>query len=254
MKTTKNSLYVNNLSDLKINLQLFAEESIEPQGEPIVDTQTTEPTQNTPSYPEYVDVNGEQIPFEELTKGYLRQSDYTKKTTELSRQRQEAQEALELVQFLNENPHVAQAMVQASNGEGVSQDFTPFKKEIDSIKNELYMDKLDREINALKSKYPDFNEEEVLTRANQMGISDLEFVHNSIRGQNIDKIVEQRVQEALSKATTDMQNNNAQTKTMITGTDGMNKDVPIQLSAKEIRIAENFGMTPEEYAKWRDKA
>lgn len=215
-----------------------------------------------PTYPEYVEVNGEKIPFNEVTNGYMRQSDYTRKTQEIAKQRQEMQDALELVDYLKENPHVAQRLVEAQqstgqatpqqgNNPGVVDKFNPAMKEIEEIKNELFMDKLDREINTLKTKYPDFNEVEVLNRASELGVNDLEFVYNAMRGQNLDNVVEQRVKEALSQAQAQQQKQNeVVSKTLISGGDQSNNNSH-GLSDIEMKMADKLGMSYEDYSKWK---
>lgn len=56
-----------------------------------------------------VEVNGEKVDLEELKKGYMRQSDYTKKTQELSQQRKEStlsDEEKNAIEFLKSNKFV----------------------------------------------------------------------------------------------------------------------------------------------------
>jgi len=52
-----------------------------------IDWTTPEGTQE--NWSEMIEVNGEQLSIEELKKGYMRQSDYTRKTQELKREQQE---------------------------------------------------------------------------------------------------------------------------------------------------------------------
>jgi hypothetical protein len=42
--------------------------------------------------------------------GYMRQSDYTRKTQEIARQRNETKDALDVYNFLKSNPTIAQAL------------------------------------------------------------------------------------------------------------------------------------------------
>lgn len=53
---------------------------------------SVEKTSTQTEQPTTVEINGEQIDLEELKKGYLRQSDYTKKTQELAEQRRTIEE------------------------------------------------------------------------------------------------------------------------------------------------------------------
>lgn len=214
---------------------------------------TTEPT--TPTYPEYVDINGEKVPFAEVQKGYLRQSDYTKKTQDLARQRQEAQEALELVEYLRANPEIARRLVedqtagvQAAKPQ-VTKAIDPMQRELADIKHQLFVDKLDSTINQLKSKYPDFDEVQVLNRASELGTDNLEFVYHGMRGQNIDKLIADKVKEQLASATTAMQKDTTVTKTLISGGD-TTVDATFGLSKAQMTMADKLGMSYEEYAKW----
>lgn len=59
-----------------------SEKVITPEG-------TTTQEWEKPEQPQYLEINWEQISVEEAVKGYLRQSDYTKKTQELAKQREE---------------------------------------------------------------------------------------------------------------------------------------------------------------------
>ena len=51
-----------------------------------------------------VDIDGEVIPLGEMRNGYLRQSDYTKKTQALAEERRQTEEANKLFQSYNEDP------------------------------------------------------------------------------------------------------------------------------------------------------
>ena len=93
---------------------IAVETSPEPVGETVAETVAETPTE---SY-EYVDtsafdgkyvkvkVDGEEldVPFNEAIQGYQRQADYTRKTQELSQQREQLQFAQTLQQALESNP------------------------------------------------------------------------------------------------------------------------------------------------------
>ena len=61
-----------------------------------------------PSYPETVEIDGVEVPFEELRNGYLRQSDYTKKTQAVAEERkvweQEQAQAVKILESLRDDP------------------------------------------------------------------------------------------------------------------------------------------------------
>lgn len=235
------------------------------QGQSTQVSEITPPTESptTPTYPEFVEIGNEKVPFAEVQKGYLRQSDYTRKTQELAQQRKEAEEALELVAYLRANPHLAQRLVE--DGEvtpptqttkqtvPVVQDINnPLAKDIQEIKKEMYLSKLDSTLNSLKAKYPDFNEVDVLNRAAELNTDNLEFVYHGMKGQNLESIVAQKVKEQLAQATQQMQQTDGVvSKTLISGGDGANINANHGLSQLEMNMADKLGMSYEEYAKWR---
>lgn len=63
------------------------------------------------------DIGGQQVPLSELQRGYLRQSDYTQKTQQLSGQRQQYEAASRLVEALQSDPHGT--LLQLAEASGV---------------------------------------------------------------------------------------------------------------------------------------
>lgn len=70
-----------------------------------------------------ITVDGEEVavPFSELTQGYSRQADYTRKTQDLARQRQEAEEAIQVAQALRANPGLTVQILAQREGMSVEQ-------------------------------------------------------------------------------------------------------------------------------------
>lgn len=78
-----------------------------------------------PTVPETVEIDGEEVPFEEVRDGYMRQQDYTRKTQELAREREEVQQTIEeqqtlvrdinshegMRQFVSEHPEAMQYLL-----------------------------------------------------------------------------------------------------------------------------------------------
>ena len=103
-----------------------------PSEQPIMDSQTEgeevtntsdlseeENVQDIQDTPQYIELDGEQLTLEqirEFKQGYLRQSDYTKKTQILAQERERLKEAVELYDYLQSNPEIAQRLVEEDTG------------------------------------------------------------------------------------------------------------------------------------------
>lgn len=104
--------------------------------------------------PNEIEIDGiGKVEINELKNGYLRQSDYTKKTQEVSKLRKEAEEAMKIADFVKSNPQLAQSIgVEPTN---------PFMNKISELEEQLYDMKLEKEIETLTNKYSDFRVLEV---------------------------------------------------------------------------------------------
>ena len=108
--------------------------------------------------------------LKEFKNGYLRQSDYTRKTQELARQREEANEALEVYEYLRNNPHLVNALMQMDNGQvnPVVQKATPENAMMQQILHTQKAMEIEMRLNELKSKYGnDIDEVALFQKANQ---------------------------------------------------------------------------------------
>ena len=191
----------------------------------------------------------------EWKQGHLRQSDYTRKTQEIAKQRQENKDALELYNYIKNNPHIAQAVSQGDftslNNSPVANKLNPESQRIDELSYKMANIELDNTLNSMKSRYgEDFNEVEVLQEADRLGIGDLEFVYNALQGKKIPTLREQLKKEIESSIASKIQNNANATSTIIGDNDvGANVNVNHGLSSDELRVAQKMGLTPERYAK-----
>lgn len=224
-----------------------------------------------PTYPEYIDIGGEQVKFEEVRNGYLRQSDYTRKTSELARQREEAQDALELVEYIRANQELANMLLSYQSGQGTPEVNTPvqqqqpqfnsslravapkneYEERIKNLERTIHMNELDRNIASLKSKYSDFDEALILTRANELGIRDLETVYYAMKGMNQINNINSQVNQALMNHQKVGQYEQQINQSMIGGADVSNDTSSIKLSPQEQYFADIFGMSAEEYHKYK---
>lgn len=196
----------------------LATPSVEPEvGSTVSDSVNTE-VPDTPILPvdEYsshrvsVKVDGEElhIPLSEALAGYQRQADYTRKTQELSQQREQFQFASALQSALEANPadtinllmdHYGISRQAAANivsqTESLDDDLDPVERryrELDqriaSFEDYQNQQQVEREIQGLQSKYSDFDVKEVVSAALRMNTTDLEGVYKQIA---FDKMVAQ---------------------------------------------------------------
>lgn len=235
-----------------------------PSEQPIMDSQTegeevTNPSdlseeenvQDIQDTPQYIDLDGEQLTLEqirEFKQGYLRQSDYTKKTQILAQERERLKEAVELYEYLQSNPEIAQRLVEEDTG---VKNIAPTQENqmLKDLSYKIATIELEAQLDKLKAKDPDLDEIELLTIANQRGVN-LDDAYNIYRGLNFDKILERKLKEQSANLTKQIQQNGNVTKTLISGADKVNKNANYGLSDAQLNMAKKLGMTPEEYAKW----
>lgn len=190
--------------------------------------------------------------LKEWKQGYMRQSDYTRKTQEVAQQRKEVNDALEVYNYLKSNPHVAQALsqgdVSALQTSPVASKLSPQNKQFEDVNFRLATMELDNTLNRLKATHKDFDEIEVLKEAERIGVTDLEFVYNSIRGKNVDDIEARLTKKIEEELTEKIRKNGITTQTTIDPKD--TSSAPNHgLSPEQIAIATKMKLTPEQYAK-----
>lgn len=214
---------------------------------PAQEPQTNEPPVDDRKDSQVFEINGEQVTLEELQRGYMRQSDYTKKTQLIAQQSREAQEALALFEAVKGNPELAQQLnVDVKD------------LQIRQLEQQNYDFLVQQEINELSSKYGDFEVSEVLNFAVENNLNNLEHAYwlnksqkeqsttvpNSAPPVDLDAIKAQVKAELLAEMNT---------STIINSQGGgtpPTQKTP-ELTPQELKIAKGMGMSPEEYAKWR---
>lgn len=227
----------------------------------VVEPTTPEPTPSAPiedappTQPLEVDIDGNPVPIDELKQGYLRQSDYTRKTQELARERERTRIAEEYYNALHADPERAR--------EFAIEHKLPYLdpkemavKELQSRYEDLLLEK---EINLLSTKYADFDPSEVVKIAVEKQLVNLEdayLLSKSMRSDaNVappmdmeamkEQIRQEIMQELQSKVDT----------TSLIGSGGSATQVtenPVQLSPQEEKIARAMKMSNSEYAKWKN--
>lgn len=213
----------------------------------------------------------------EWQKGYLRTQDYTRKTQEVAQQRKEAEEAINLYNYLKANPHIAEDMLrkeqETTGNTNNLKNVDPSQARVSEMEQKMYDMMLQLEIRDLQDKYDDFEVREVLTYAQKEGLDDLEKAYRFNKAERL--TTPPKSQETQSQETNqepaidaeelkkqlraeilaDIEKERESTQTIISSNDStppsQNND-PV-LSDQEKVMAQNFHMTFDEYAKWRDK-
>ena len=175
-------------------------------------TEVGEPaTSEAPSY-EYVDlegfgdkyvkvkIDGEEldVPLKEAVSGYQRQADYTRKTQELSAQRENLQRAATIAEALERDPmgtldvlgryyganqpfaNQTQAQPEPEFTDPLERQVWELNQKIQSFEQLQAQQELEREVSRLQTQYQDFNPVEVITTALQLGTDNLEAVYKQM--------------------------------------------------------------------------
>lgn len=182
--------------------------AVEPEGSPVTDSvseaQDTTPSLNVEEYSSHrvpVKLDGEElhVPLSEAIAGYQRQADYTRKTQELSQQREQFQFASALEAALERDPastidllskHYGITRSQVADMIADDADFEmldPQEKRIKELDQRIAsfeeyqsQQQVEREVQNLQQKYQDFNIQEVVTAALRIGSTDLEGTYKQI--------------------------------------------------------------------------
>lgn len=193
--------------------------------------------------------------IKEMKQGSLRQSDYTRKTQELARQRKELEDAANFFNYIKQNPHLVEALKQAEqNPNSIVHRASPEAERIDQIAYNLKAMEVDMKLNELKAKYGDVDEVALFTKANELNTDDLEFVYKGLLYESkpidVDSIIKQAKEEAKAELKAELEKN----REMVATTVDTRQQKPIEsvtpLSPEEKRVAEAMGMTEDEYRKW----
>ena len=112
----------------------------------------------TSEAPTEIEIDGQKVSIDELKNGYMRQSDYTRKTQELAITRQQTTRAQEMYKKISENPEFAQEV-----SEKVGMDYLdPTQEQLQELQSAYQDLLLEREVERLSNRYEDFNPQQVL--------------------------------------------------------------------------------------------
>ena len=196
------------------------------------------------------------VSLEELQNGYLRQSDYTRKSQEVARHRKEADQALQVYTQLQQDPEKAK---QLSEEYSLPQ-LDPSQSRMLDMETKYHDLLLERDIEKLSTKYTDFNETEVIQMALDKKLN-LEDAYQLVKqGKpviptetpqvDIASIKEQIRQELMQEL---QLNKDTQSIIQRSGDTPPSSAKEVSLTASEKKVAGMMKMTSDEYAKWRDK-
>lgn len=192
--------------------------------------------------------------LKEFRNGYLRQSDYTRKTQELARQREEAQDALELYNYLRDNPQMVEALMNMDNGANAQtiQRATPENAMMQQILHTQKAMEIEMRLNELKSKYGnDIDEVTLFQKANQMKTDDLEFVYKALQYDNLLAEKQQAQQTAANSLQAEIDANKKAVSTIVSPRQSNVVTQTPTLSADEKRVAALMGLSESDYLKWK---
>lgn len=223
--------------------------------QPVVETKPIEtpPVEVTQTVPEKVVIEGiGEVPFDELKRGYLRQSDYTQKTQDVARQKKEVQEAVSFYETVKQNPELLKAIPPTAQ---VPSSLDPATAKVRELENLVYDMKLQTEISTLQGKYKDFEIREVLEVAQEkqlMNLEDAYFIAKSRK--QVEPVnqteLEKQIREKLIK---EIEAERNATQTIISGQPSavIKTDEPV-LNDAERKVARMMRLSEAEYAVWRD--
>lgn len=213
--------------------------------------QTTE-VASTPTVVDEIDIEGVgKVKIDELKNGYLRQSDYTKKTQQLSAEKKEAEDALILFDYLKKNPELASELAKKAP------QLKPVNAEsskVSELEDRLANMQMQLELRDLLAVHPGIDSVKLINTAKEKNIS-LDDAYKIIapvekaKEVNVDDL-EKQIREKIMKELQDTNN----TRTIITSNGNatnVSGAVP-QISPAEHKVAMNMKMSDDEYIKWRD--
>ena len=170
---------------------------------------------------------------------------------------EETQSALELYKYLEQNPHLVQAMRDVDvEGYKNLNNFVPdeLTKKVKEMEEFIEEQRYNSYITGLKGKYSDFDEDKVLEYAEKHDVLNLEVAYkamktDSVKEPNMEELRKQIKEELLNE----LKQNSLETQSIVGGVSQkpINQDESVRLSSREERIAKAMGMTPSEYNKWR---
>lgn len=236
-----------------------ADTLVETTQEPVEATQEPEVSTEEviPELPSEYEIDGEKVTVDELRewkKGNMRQADYTKKTTEIAKQRKEAEDALEVYSYLMSKPDLVKKLYELDSenpGEvdKVAKKLDPVTKQISELNQKLLIKDIEAELKEITANDKLVNDVELLQLANEMKCS-VSTAYDIWKGKNMDKILKEKELEIKRQIAKQTKENADTTRTLISTADTKNDNGSFGLSDEQLLFADKLGMTPEDYSKY----
>lgn len=235
------------------------ESVVETEGAEVTETVETEATETEVAndVPSEFEIDGEKYSIDDIRewkKSGLRQSDYTKKTQEVAKMRKEAEEALEVYNYLMSKPDLVKKLYELDTDnpdevKKVQTKLDPVTKQINELNQKLLIKDIESELKEITSKDKLVNDVELLelATANKCSIA---TAYDMWKGKNVDKILKEKEAEIKRQIAKQTKENADTTRTLIKPTDTKNDNGKFGLSDTQLAFAEKMGMTAEEYAKF----
>lgn len=218
----------------------------------------SEPEITAPEIPSKYNIDGEEFTLDEIRewrKSGLRQADYTRKTQEVAKQRKEAEEALEIYNYLMSNQELVQKLIdfdtENPKTKEVKEKLDPVQKQIQELQTKLAMKDIDAELKEILGNDKLVSDVDILDIATKSNC-DIKTAYNIWRGSNIDKIMAEREKEITAKIKSEIEKNQTITKTLISSSDKQSDVKDYGLSDTEKVFALKLGMTEEEYSIYKN--
>lgn len=226
--------------------------------EETVETEVTDSSEETASeIPSEFEIDGEKYSLDDIRewkKSGLRQSDYTKKTQEVAKMRKEAEEALEVYNYLMSKPDLVNKLYELDTDnpdevKSVQTKLDPVTKQINELNQKLLIKDIESELKEITSKDKLVNDVELLelATANKCSIA---TAYDMWKGKNVDKILKEKEAEIKRQIAKQAKENADTTRTLIKPTDTKNDNGKFGLDDTQLAFAEKMGMTAEEYSKY----
>lgn len=170
---------------------------------------------------------------------------------------EKTQSALELYKYLEQNPHLVQAMRNVDmEGYKNLNNFVPdeLTKKVKEMEDFIEEQRYEKYVNGLKNKYSDFDEDKVLEYAEKHDVLNLEVAYKAMKAENVkEPDIEELRKQIKEELLNELKQNSLETQSIIGGVSQkpIKQDDTVNLSNRELRIAKAMGLSPSEYAKWR---
>lgn len=260
---------LENYEGTALDTSMFQEPEVQPVEEPtqteqVVETvapTTQESTTETVATPTTFNIDGigevtaDQI--KEWKNGNMRQSDYTKKTQDLAKERAEHKDALELYSYLRSNPHIIEALKNADKNPSSMVGSKAPTMENELLRQLAYNQKAmetDMKLSALKQKYGEIDEVALLSKATEMRTDDLESVYKIITYDNRPTLNEADIiAKAKAELLAELKADKSSVSTMVNTRQTQTVEPKVDLTPEQKRVATAMGMSESEYFKWMNK-